>query len=960
MADKSLYGSDVRQEVQDPLAPRRGQPVQPNTVPLSGVEAPTRANFSQVGEGQRVIAKLLGDSAGLLDKYVESNRQQWELDGKMAYAQGTAEEDIRKAGNKYTMAGFLTMKTQVAANQFYEQELTDINDKYREANPEQYRQDLSARFKQMSQGLGNDPFVQRLLGAGAAETFPKLVAQQTKTNNAWREEQTVNSASDMIISGATLKDPQNPNGGKTAQELRDLTKTATDQITNPDLKKKVVANALRQTLEMGDLRYANAMAGTDTGNAAIQMRDLPPTQKLADSAVSTILRGEVSADGIVRIVPDGDGKAIGGINSESYPEQFAEASQILRDQGQAGVVQYLRNFYRIEIIEKNGVGSLSADVQDVVADGLTNHWYGFQQKLLEAAKNGTSREGLLAMRRDEYVRLAQANPAKYGANLDGWLQRLNKLNSDGFKANPVDGVAKSFATENMLRMSLVHNGFDPSEINGVMQSWNKAQTTSDNQFDKNRYINEQSILNTSQAEGNLPKQLDRIRQVQQQNGYSERWANQMAEKASTQVNEYDKKQTEFNRLDAAGNNGALSFESPEKQRTAIDRHRSAIVGTWAAKPGLSDDDKNAGIRKEMTDYLVRNGVVDSTWKKSINQGLSGNIVAKDGTIDPAAVKAYQDYKWLKQNAPVAYAQNYVEGDAKKLIAQAEALDLGQNSDKALLTAAQMLTANREGVEPRTVSQPNVAKIIDKKVEEEWNPGMFSFMSRFQAADAFDVKDSDIAAAKNNPSLKAFISAQASTILSSDTTGRTTPEAAVNQAWNDGVGRMELAPSGNVLISGKGKTIREEMGFPNANATNLVFKTLQEFAAYNGKAYFGPRYHGYTQDADKQFAMYKAAYPNAGTTGKDERWVFGKVRDEFGGVHPSNFVYDPDRKGIHWTLLKESDDGTMIPDGDSRFIPIDMLGDFARERKYAERSDRSLGDYIKNGMQDLKTQFFGKD
>lgn len=145
------------------------------------------------------------------------------------------------------------------------------------------------------------------------------------------------------------------------------------------------------------------------------------------NSVEVIMKNELHADGIVRVHSDGDGQAIGGINSVAFPAQFLEAKTILDGQGQGAAKEYIKNFYQTEIIENNGIDKLPSDVQDVVADGVTNHWSGFQKDLIQAAKDGASRQQLIDMRRAEYQRLADENPAKYGANLESWNSRLDSL-----------------------------------------------------------------------------------------------------------------------------------------------------------------------------------------------------------------------------------------------------------------------------------------------------------------------------------------------------------------------------------------------------------------------------------------------------------------------------------------------------------------------------------------------------
>lgn len=940
-----------RQVVNDPLAPNRGAPAQPNQIPLSGVSAPRGANFSQVGEGQRVIAKLLGDAGTLVDQYVDQNRKQWELDGRMAYAQGKTEEELYKTGNKYQMAGFLTMKTDVAANQFLADELDNIDKTGREQDPTVYREGLSKRFGELQSQMGDDPFIKNLVAAKASEIFPRLVSQQTQSNNKWKYEQQDQSYQDMVYSRVMLKDPTMAGGGYSAEEIRKIASPAYSGLKLED-HKKAIAAVMEKTLAAGNTKFAEAMIGVDQPDNGIKVQDLPPTQQVADNVLSTIMSNELHADGVIRIHSDGDGQAIGGINSNAYPEQFAEASRILRDEGQQAALAYIRNFYNQEIVVKNGIGNLAPDVQDVVADGMVNHWAGFQKNLLEAAKGGATRQELLQMRRNEYIRLAEANPAKYGANLDGWLARLNKIQAQDLTVAGPTKEAQNLLTEQKFAATLAANGFETSQINGMVGAYKKAITQREVEFDKNRILTEESLSNTARKEGNLAARLDDIRAAQQIGGYSDKWADQQANKVVTQVNEYNKEQAEFVRLDTAGANGALSFESSDKQKIAIDRKRAAVVGEVSAKPNLTDEQKNEVIRQDMTDYLVRNSVVDPVWSKNINAGLGGNILRKDGTVSRESIKAYQDYIWLKENAPPGYAQNYIKDDAKKVVAMAETMDIRMNSDQALQAAANRIYGKEYGFtesNQKAVNDVDVQKVIDKKIEDELNPGFFSFFSKFQAADAFDVKDSDIAGAKNSSALNNYLMAQTKAILATDP--RASVESAANEAWNSTVNRIELAPSGNVLISGSDYNIRQKLGFPDAHATNLVFKALQRYAAKNGKATFGPRYHGVTEDADTQFAMYKASHPEANTTGKDERWLFGKTRDFLGGVHPSSYVASP--RGIVWTLRKKGEDGTYIDDGDSVTIPYDVLGDFMREEQFAARSDRSLTDYAKNAIQDLK-------
>ena len=934
MANEGIYGSETRAEVQNPLSKNLGQRLQPNTIPLTGVQTPRQANFSQVGDGQRVISKLLGDTAGVLDQYVEKNRKEWELEGRMAYAQGVAEEELYKTGNKYNMAGFLSMKVQTEGQQFYQQALSDINAADREKDPEMYRKEQMQKYNAFTQTLGDDPFISRLVAAQASEMFPKLAAQHAQSHNAWKKEQTELAVRDNVFTRATMVDPQSPNGGESPDTLRSLADPARSGLPLEDHKKMVI-DVIDMTLERHDFRWVNALTGVDKKDSGTSVRDLPPTKVLADSTLGTIMKNELHADGVVRVHQDGAGKAIGGINSEAYPEQFAEASRILRDSGQVAALEYIRGFYQKEIIEKNGVQNLSADVQDVVADGLVNHWSGFQKELLDAAKAGTSRQDLIRMRQNEYMRLAQADPAKYGPSLEGWTKRLNSLQTAALQADSIKDSAQGFLTEHALVATLQQNGFSVPQITRAVNSYRKALVDKESGFDKNRYVNEQSLLNTAEKEGNLPAQLDAIKAMQITNGYSDKWADNMAKRVIPAIESNAKKQQELQDITTALNNGELGLQDPSKQKIGVDMLRASVIGRVNAIEGLTDAQKEQVIRQDMTAALSRNGVVDPLWERTINVGLTGEIVTKDGNANPKALKAYEDIQYLRKNSPGGYAERYMSASTAKLVAQIEAFDATMNSDQALVAAYNIQAQNQKDAgTPVTSSRKEefsvVPDIIAEKVSEELDTGFLASFSRSSATTFLDVTDEDIAWFKTDPALISYVSVVARNILMNPANKHTTVKAAVNEAWTK-VARnnVELSPGGNALIApddGAG-TIRARIGAPNAGASNFVFKVLQQYQAENGKRLFGPRYvASVSYNTKEQVDAYKAANPNA----------------DFGSG--SGISLYPDRQrshwratseGLVWELLHQTEDGSWIGDGDFKVIPYDVINGFRRSKQFEQ-------------------------
>lgn len=137
------------------------------------------------------------------------------------------------------------------------------------------------------------------------------------------------------------------------------------------------------------------------------------------SAINTVLRNEGGMSP--------DGHAIYGIDKEAHPEEFAEAQKITQDKGAAAGQKYANDFYKTEYWDKKGISALPANTQTIVMDGAVNHSTDFSNKLIQAAKDGASPQQLIDMRRSEYLRLADANPEKYGSSLAGWNNRLDNL-----------------------------------------------------------------------------------------------------------------------------------------------------------------------------------------------------------------------------------------------------------------------------------------------------------------------------------------------------------------------------------------------------------------------------------------------------------------------------------------------------------------------------------------------------
>lgn len=157
----------------------------------------------------------------------------------------------------------------------------------------------------------------------------------------------------------------------------------------------------------------------------------------ANDAINTVLKNE---GGI-----SSDGHAIYGIDKNAHPAEFLEAQTITSSKGAQAGKDYATQFYKDQYWDKNKIGDLPANTQAIVMDGAVNHSQAFTNQLVTAAKDGASPQQLIDMRRNEYNRLATANPDKYGASLQGWNNRLDSMQQQ--YASGKDAVTESIQAQ---------------------------------------------------------------------------------------------------------------------------------------------------------------------------------------------------------------------------------------------------------------------------------------------------------------------------------------------------------------------------------------------------------------------------------------------------------------------------------------------------------------------------------
>lgn len=325
--------------------------------------------------------------------------------------------------------------------------------------------------------------------------------------------------------------------------------------------------------------------------------------------------------GFVGIDGASNNPALFGINRGSYPAEFDRIKQIYDTQGEKAAKAEARKFYDKEIWQKHNLSELPGDVAMVVADGLVNHWQGFQKKLLAEARAGATPNELIDMRKEEYERLLRANETKYGQSFDGWMNRLGHVRA----AVRLD----SATTGNPL--------FDMLDAEGQMAYRDKARIAEKRRVDRvtkqQNLIEGENYATLQVAVNNLevtPAELDQYRQ----NGTitAGHWATLRKALDARERALEDEINGAAAIQDVLGNDRVLEPNNTAHKKAA-DTFFKASLGQWQQSEDENIEEKALALVKDL-------GIVPESYRGMVQSQLRSNdpeqMVNAAGTIDKMA------------------------------------------------------------------------------------------------------------------------------------------------------------------------------------------------------------------------------------------------------------------------------------------------------------------------------------
>lgn len=443
-----------------------------------------------------------------------------------------------------------------------------------------------------------------------------------------------------------------------------------------------------------------------------RMLSLPPQEQLKylKPATAPVAGGVAAAPGFDTLV-EGVLKREGGYNPTDsvtgMPVNFGIDQKAHPDIDVSKLTpEEAKGIYKTQYWDKYGIASLPASTQAVVFDGVVNHRGEFAQSLVAAAQAGATPGEIIALRRAEYQRLAEADPEKYGPSLKGWNNRLDGL--EGGAGGGMDaGIAPS-APGWVLAIP-----FDKRfQLAGRAQAQELAQQAESEKQQAQKFI--QTELMASRGEMTY-EDLDALRPEMGERQFV---------KVSKMLDTYHKRedadvQARKGVADVLAGNGTLN-PSDKAQVQAYDRYFQADV--LPALEQAEPAQRNATI----AGIIAKTGFIPPTVRGKMTSLL------RTGT-DGQVLEQAELYKTIKEYVPQSLS-DFSKDDSALAMMVSKRIGYGASPKDAVLSA-------REAIDPANsaVREARLAELNDKKgkLKEEVDEAATDVLDTWRSDDDLD-------------------------------------------------------------------------------------------------------------------------------------------------------------------------------------------------------------------------------
>lgn len=806
-------GFERRDEVQDPLARSRIQG--PDSIPLTPVMSPRPSSFSRVGENGRKLAEALGQGADLLNQYKKKKEDEWTLEGKMAYAEGKTEEEIRASGNRYTTEGFMAMKAKVAGDELYANEIEAIKSQNYSADSKSYQEGLSQRFKEMSDRVGNDPIAREMLAAQAADVFPKLVAEQVRANNEWRKEETMKSTRGVIVSTAMTDGPD-----AAADMLRN---GGTFGLGPKDFETSLAA-ALSDAYDLGSDAVEKALIARDTPAGAVA--PAPRTvdnPKLVQNLQNLI--GAAESKNSYTAVWSGENPKL---TSMTVDEVLAYQSERIAAGTHSASGKYQIKKSTLEGL-KAQMGLTGTEVYDAE----------LQDKMAAALMKGRGLDDYLAgkIQPQEFMQRLSMEWAGLPKDQSG----NSYYHGDGInRATVQPGAVMAALNADVgsidLYNTLSKSGMSGENMSKILKAREKFQIEQSSKFEASRLLAEKDLV---EAAVNLSDEelFKRINDTKKAGNYSDQWGNGVWDAAQTARKKALEENKKVQKVQTAIAMNSVKQLSSDEQQKAIDMVSQTAIKMFPDALDPSSPNQSTAKRQaqdEVFKFMDNNQITDERLKTAWEVATTGDIVDGNGKVKPAALDAYSSYLQAKTstNNPL-FAATLLTDKTSDLFLLADSYRTendGADAEQALITASAFM--QKQEMSKNTMALPwwkdmNLSIGVTHKLQDSTLPGLFNGffgLSRKQAQMRWSLNEESVQAAAKSSDVTDRIKFEAAKIWNTTKHWQdqdAARELALAKATNKVMTNSEYV-AGSFVYTGDQPSIAERIGMGGVkNAANMV-------------------------------------------------------------------------------------------------------------------------------------------
>lgn len=900
-----VQGFDRREVVQ--YANSKSKGLDPASVPLSPVMRPQPSSFAKVGEADRQLAEALGQASIGLGKYVEKKKNTWMIEGQMARARGVTEEEIAKSGNSFTTAGWQVMDGKLAQDALLAQEEAYISSEGKMQSPDAYQKRLSAFLEESNKAISDkSPDAKEMLFAGASELFPKLVAAQTRAHNEYNKAKTIDTGRQLLASTGKTEGPE------AASQYLDKSL----YNLNDEEYSSMVATALIDNYGLKDNSLEKAVVLT--GENKFKTSNF--TTKNVNGLLNLIGHGESRNN--YNAVYGGENQNLTGMTLDEvlgYQGQVVAQGSPSSAVGKYQIIRSTLEGLKTEL-GLTGAEPFDETLQDTLAMQLLKR-RGVEQFL----SGGMSAEDFQFNLSQEWAALPKDKSGLSFYDGDG-LNRATLEPGEVLSALAGDQAGGSFYD------NLVNMGMRSDDISRVMKARESYESEKSSEFNASRLLEERAI-EAAAVDLSDEDLIKRIETTKENMGFSDQWANQMWNSALSQRKSAEKERKDAAEVNTAIAMNSLAILSPDKQDKAIAQEKQRMMNTVLSQESLSPQEQSQQVRSGVADFVVRNNVVDRKWSAQIDAALSGNIIDKEGKVSPEALQAYEDYLLLAKTGTGGYADKYVP-ESKELVALAASYDESGalSTESSLRLAAEIIQRKRNDPNwvPEEANPKAVKAAVNKWVESmdiNWFQGISgkAYRSKWN-----EVLDKEIQSAKSDPRLPAALE----DLTTMHIMRGMHPKAALKLAQGELQNRAEFV-MGNVVLSGKESTIRQDMGIAHSSEPTAVNKAITEYLQEYGEDMFGAAY----KDAQSQWIGTPEGSKLLDKVGSALTGAPAAILNSSklrGRNVPNVYVtYNAAQKGFMVDLYTNTEKTRVL--NQPVFIPANRLGTFANERIFKPKA-----------------------